>query len=360
MTSDDDLMAAFDARAQRRAERREFFTRAAGMAAVGGLMVSGAGRVAAQTPTPTPSPTSSPTPTGTPTPTFSDVDVLNFALNLEYLEANFYAFAITGSAIAADLQTGITTAGAQGAATGGRQVTFATPSIRQYAAEIAADELAHVKFLRATLSTLAVAQPAIDLGVTATSAFSRAAQAAGVVPAGTAFDAYANEETFLLAAYIFEDTGVTAYKGAAPLILNKQYVEASAGILAVEAYHAAMVRSLLFTKGIDPNRAAGALDLIGASEQISDARDTLDGAPKLDLVLGRGPDDDQGVRPISTADGEAANIAPLNPNGLVYTRTPQQVLNIVYLNGGAAVGTGGFFPAGMNGTIKTTAAASTT
>ena len=46
---------------------------------------------------------------------------------------------------------------------------------------------------------------------------------------------------------------------------------------------------------------------------------------------------------------------PLNANGLAYSRTTGQVLNIVYLNK-AAVTLGGFFPAGVNGTIKTSAA----
>ena len=313
-----DLTEAFDARVERRTERREFFRTFAGATAIaGGLFLSHAPLAYGQTAAPT------------------DADILNFALNLEYLEAQFYAFAATGAGLANSMLTGT---GTQGAVIGGRKVNFTDPVVSQYAQEIAQDEIAHVNFLRAQLGSSAVAQPAIDVGGTdPNGAFSKAAQAAGLVPPGTAFDPYANDENFLLGAYIFEDVGVTAYKGAAPLITSKVFLEAAAGILAVEAYHASLIRTVLYGKGI----ATPAPALIDATEKISDARDSLDGPS----------DDDQGVRNI----GSASNIAPLDGNGLAYSRSAGQVLNIVYLNR-MAVDRGGFFPTGMNGNIRTSAA----
>ena len=218
---------------------------------------------------------------------------------------------------------------------------FADPLVRDYAREIAADEVAHVTFLRAQLGTAAVVQPAIDISATPTSAFSNAARAAGLIGAGATFDPYAVAENFLLGAFIFEDVGVTAYKGAAPMILNRTYVEAAAGIMAVEAYHAAIVRTALYAKGV------ATPSLRTSADAISNARDSLDGTAT---------DDDQGISPV---DDQRRHRLPTSrrstPTASPMRGRTGQVLNIVYLTN-TAVSMGGFFPAGVNGNIKTSAA----
>ncbi|GAB7190706.1 ferritin-like domain-containing protein [Kineococcus sp. NUM-3379] len=257
----------------------------------------------------------------------SDATVLNFALNLEYLEAEFYSYAAYGHGLDTAMTGGT---GTLGGVTGGRRVPFATRAIRRYAEEIANDEIAHVKFLRTALGGSAVSRPAIDLR----DSFTAAARAAGLIPATGTFDPYASEENFLLAAFIFEDVGVTAYKGAAPLVFNKTFLEAAAGILAVEAYHAGVVRSLLYQ-----------LELAEATVKISDARDSLDGTSDLD----------QGAVSGDPRFGRA-NIVPTDGNGIAFSRSPGQVLNVVYLSP-RAVTRGGFFPAGVNGAVNTSAGA---
>jgi hypothetical protein len=323
------MIDVLDRRVERRNERRDFFKTAFGAAAVAGAGIgalSMGSRASAADPT---------------TPT--DADVLNFALNLEYLEAQFYSVAVTGVGLSPSVLTGT---GTQGAATGGRKVVFTDPLVAAYAKEIAADEVTHVTFLRTALGASAVAQPTIDIGVSPTGAFSTAARAAGLIPsaaAGTAqtsvFDPYADDNSFLLGAFIFEDVGVTAYKGASPLITNKTYLEAAAGILAVEAYHAALVRTALYSRGVQTPT------LRTSADAISNARDSLDGSSDLD----------QGISPTTINGVSASNIVPLDSNGIAFSRTTGQVLNIVYLNN-ASVTMGGFFPAGVNGNIKTSAA----
>ena len=330
MTDSEQLIDALDARAKRRGDRRAFFKTALGAAAVttaGAAALSVAGEAAAQT------------------VTYTDADILNFALNLEYLEAQFYAYAATDAGLPAALLGG---SGQQGAVAGGRRVAFTDPAVAAYAREIAADELAHVTFLRAQLGTSAVAQPAIDVSVGPNTAFSNAARAAGLITAGQTFDPYASDENFLLGAFIFEDVGVTAYKGAAALLTSKTYLEAAAGILAVEAYHAAIIRTTLSAKGF------ATPTLLTQADGISNARDTLDGGTEIDQ--GISPTSRAVVSGTTTTTYTLSNVVPADGNAIVYSRTPGQVLNIVYLTATAA-GLGGFFPAGVNGTIKTAAAA---
>ncbi|MGT2515722.1 ferritin-like domain-containing protein [Sphingomonas panni] len=338
MTDETQMVAALDARARRREERRDFFRAFGAVAAVGtGLALTSCGGNSNNSPTPTPSGSATATPTPTPSATgssgFTDNDVLNFALNLEYLEAQFYAFAANGTGLASTLLTG---SGTAGTVTGGRKANLNDPIVANYAREIAQDELAHVEFLRNALGSSAIAMPTLDISATPTSAFSNAARAAGLIGQGATFDPYENDDNFLLAAYLFEDVGVTAYRGAIGGLANALIRQVASGILAAEAYHAAMIRSAVFMRGLTTPT------LIDASEAISKARDDLDGQSDLD----------QGVRPI----GDRSNIMPFDATtGLPYGRTTGQVLNIAYLNRNA-VTTGGFFPAGVNGAIKSSAA----
>ena len=256
--------------------------------------------------------------------TISDADILNFALNLEYLEAQFYTIATTGMTLE---QAGVTTSGGDGSAGGtvtvkaGAKVPFVTPFLQAFANEVAMDEQNHVNFLRGALGSSAVAQPNIDL----MNSFNALAQAAGL---GSSFDPFASETNFLLGAFIFEDVGVTAYQGAAGLISSKTYLDKAVGIHNVEAYHAASIRTRIY--------AAGPMAQ-SISQAIAATRAKLDGTGNDDVGVG-------------TASSGAATIVDNNAMGMTYARTTSQVLSIVY--GGGKPGTGGaFYPNGLNGAI---------
>jgi hypothetical protein len=253
----------------------------------------------------------------------SDSDILNFALNLEFLEAQFYTLATTGQTI--DAAAGMSTKGGDGSAGGAvtvksnPMVPFTDPLLKQFAAEVASDEQNHVAFLQKQLAVSAIAQPAIDL----TNSFNALAKAAGL---GPSFDPFANDTNFLLGAFIFEDVGVTAYQGAAGLISSKTVLDKAVGIQNVEAYHAAGIRTRIFQAGAAAQ---------SASQAIAAARANLDGTGNDDVGVG--------------VSNGAATIVDSDSNAMTFARTTTQVLSIVY---GGGSGSGAFFPSGLNGTVK--------
>ena len=250
--------------------------------------------------------------------TVTDADIFNFALNLESLETEYYLRGTTGRGMD-DADAGTN----PGAVKGGRMVPWQNADLRQFMEEVALNELAHVRFYRRVLGRAAVSRPTIDIA----GGFAAAGKAAGL---GDGFDPFASEMNFYLGGMLMEDVGVTAYRGATTALVNKDNVSSAAGIMAVEAYHMGMARSSLYRMGSAARNAANAL---------SAARDRVDGPGDVDqgiLVNGR------------------ANIVPSDSDGRAFSRTPQQVLRIVYLANRSGVSGGGIFPEGMNGNLRTT------
>jgi hypothetical protein len=223
----------------------------------------------------------------------SVVDVLNFALNLEYLEAEFYTVATTGGTIN-NFGITITGSGTAGATTGGGPVSFPTNSTltQQVAQELAEDERFHVALLQNTILALGgtpIAKPAINLN------------ALGI--------GFTNQNDFLTLARIFEEIGVTAYGGAAPLLVsNPTVLGYAARILATEAEHVGFIRALI--------------------NQIQISVTPLD--------------------PVDVAPPPYGGMYfSTNSNAITAVRTPAQVLYLAF--GGGSLSKGGFFPAGING-----------
>lgn len=263
---------------------RRSFVRNLGLAAAAAGVVASSSSADAQTSAPT------------------DVDILNFALNLEYLEAEFYTMATTGMTIN-NFGLTITGSGNAGATTGGAQIPFSTSNstVRRMALELAADERYHVALLQNTIALLggtAIAKPAINLNAL-----------------GASF--YSSESTFLAISRIFEEIGVTAYGGAAALISNKTVLGYAARILATEAEHVGGIRALINQYGV-PTSALDSVDVLPPPS---------------------------GTMFFST-----------NSSAITAVRTPGQVLFLAF--GGAASATsGGFFPSGVNGNLNSSSSA---
>ena len=218
----------------------------------------------------------------------TDESVLNFALNLEYLEAEFYTVATTGQRIA-DIGIEITGRGRAGDTIGGGRVSLDNTT-RVVADQVALDEQNHVKFLRTALRGAVVAKPAINL------------EALGI--------GFRSQTEFLILSRAFEDLGVSAYAGAAKLIDNANILEAAARIALTEGQHAGLFRYLIAV----------------ANTAVT-------------------PVDNKDVPPLGSPSGRLFQV---DGNGLSTVRTASEVLKVAY--GGGTSG-GGFFPNGVNGDI---------
>jgi rubrerythrin len=131
-------------------------------------------------------------------PLTTDVTILNFALNLEQLEAAFYADAIDMAPLSGD--------------------------VLRLAQKLAANEQAHVEALTSAIKGLgADPDPA---------------------PAFSWGGALASQASFVKAAVRLEDIGVSAYNGAGPMLQDKKLLATAGSIVQVEARHAALVRAL--------------------------------------------------------------------------------------------------------------------
>jgi len=126
-----------------------------------------------------------------------DVDILNFALTLEYLEAAFYTMAV-------------------------KQVKGLSADEAKLAKKLRDDEDAHVDELTETIKKLG-GKPAAKPKVAFAGAF-------------------ASRAAFLKTSNALEDTGVSAYNGAAPSIKSVEVLAAAGSIVQIEARHAALIR----------------------------------------------------------------------------------------------------------------------
>ena len=346
-------MKTLDSLVEKALSRRSFLA-TAGLAGAGVIAASAAtGCSSGSSTAPTTPPVTNPT-----APAYTDADVLNFALNLEYLEAQFYLYAATGNGLASSDTTGGSASGFTTTGTVTVGSAAAVPGLsaaqQEILNEIAFEEQAHVKFLRSALGTAAVAMPDIDL-----SFFGPLAVAATITTDATgpnAFNPFSSFDYFLVGAFIFEDVGVTAYSGAAPLIsptgVASGYLTAAAGILAVEAYHAAYVRTSLTGRAIAAAAAGTSYPYVAAANLVESLR--------ANLTVGNSaaPSTTGSVETTLVVPGSlttASAIVAADPTTAVgFARSVNQVHHIVYGSPTVGVAKGGFFPSGTNSIFATT------
>ena len=227
----------------------------------------------------------------------------------------------------------------------GTKVVFSVPFFQQIANELAQTELQHVRAIQATIKAAGgtpIAMPLIDY----TAGFNGLSAAAKIT-----LNPYADQFSYILGALTFEDVGVTAYTGAAALLKDKGILSAAAGIQAAESYHAGTLRTILVGNAIANPPSKTVPDYVGMYAAIQGVRATLGGGTGTETILTTG-----GVQSMTTGFYTPSTIVAADAtNSLAFARTTDQVLHIVYEQGAGVFSAGGFFPNGVNGTIKTTA-----
>ena len=225
-------------------------------------------------------------------------DVLNFALNLEYLEANFYLYASTGTGLSSSLNgNGAAVQGAPGKL----PLDANTLAVCQ---ALATDEVNHIAGLRSAITSLGgtpIAQPVINLAANG--------------PITT-------QAQFISAARQFTALGGSAYVGGAQLLVSNPSVLTTASqILGAEGQHAGVLAYLAISQGIN--------------------------SPAIDA---------QDVPPSATNYITVDAVHALSP-----LRNTSQVLGVAYavstpgtVTPPVGVSMGGFFPRGFNGNVKST------
>ena len=145
--------------------------------------------------------------------------ILRIFCLLQCLEAQFYSCAVYGHSLSDDL----TGSGPQ--PIGCQRANFTNDDTYNVAMDVASNEIAHVNYLRTALGNSSVQCPLVNIG----DAFSAAADAALNTTLSPAFSPYVNDLYFLTGAFIFEDLGVTAYKGALTSFQSSDIMTAAAG-----------------------------------------------------------------------------------------------------------------------------------
>ncbi|CAM8898251.1 unnamed protein product [Rhodiola kirilowii] len=284
----------------------------------------------------------------------SDVDLLEFPLNLEYLEAEFFLWGSLGYGLdkVAPNLTG------KGPAPVGARIGKLDPLTRDVIQQFAFQEVGHLRAIKSTVKGFA--RPLLNLSA---EAFGSVMDSAFGKPLRPSFDPYASGLNYLLASYVVPYVGLTGYVGANPKLrsprsrkvrgfttyksqlfsrLKFKCNDFFAGLLGVESGQDAVIRALLYERARKKVSPYG-ISVAEFTHRISELRNKLGSAGLKDegLVVRkeRGPEGKMG-----------GNVLTGDQMSLAFDRTPEEILRIVYGSGNESV-PGGFYPKGGDGRI---------
>ncbi|KAJ7955209.1 Desiccation-related protein PCC13-62 [Quillaja saponaria] len=263
----------------------------------------------------------------------SDVGLLEFSLNLEYQEAEFFLHGALGfglDVVAPGLSGG-------GPPPIGARKANLDPLTRDIILQFGYQEVGNLRAIKRTVTGFP--RPLLNLS---TEIFASGIDRAFGRPLIPPFDPYANTINYLLASYIFPYVGLTEYVGANPNLQSSTSKQLVAGLLGTKSGQDAVIREYLYERAALEVHPYG-ITVAEFTNRISELGNRLAraGLKHEGLV----------VPPSNGADGKVAgNVLSGDQNSLSYARTPEETLRILYLTGDEH-GPGGFFPGGADGRI---------
>ncbi|KAK2976911.1 hypothetical protein RJ640_024745 [Escallonia rubra] len=262
-----------------------------------------------------------------------DIDMMQFAENLEHLEADFFLWSALGyglDQVAPSLAMG-------GPPPIGAQKANLDALTQHIIEEFGYEEVGHLRALKTTVGGFP--RPLLDLSA---HNFAKLFDQAFGYPLVPPFDPYRDSLSYMLASYVIPYVGLVGYVGTNPNINGYITKRLLAGLLGVEAGQDTVIRSYLYERAkevVHPYNHTVAEFTI----QISELRNRL-------AMCGI---KDEGIivpLELGAENRTMTNVLSANYDSLSYTRTPQEILRIVYGTGDEHV-PGGFYPQGGNGRI---------
>ncbi|CAI9100364.1 OLC1v1037344C1 [Oldenlandia corymbosa var. corymbosa] len=271
-------------------------------------------------------------PVGVPL-TKMDIDLLQFAENLEYLEAEYFLYGAFGAGLE-EFAPQLNNGGPPPIGARKANLDFLTQRIIE---EFAFQEVGHLRALNYTVGL--IPKPLLDISP---ETFATIMNEAFEYELDPPFDPYANSINYMLASYIIPYEGLVGYVGANQFLQGYKAKRLLAGLLGVEAGQDAVIRTYLYERAeelVYPYNHTVAEFTIRISE--------------LRNVLARCGIKDEGLfvpRELGAEMRITSNVLSANNESISYARTPEEILRTVYNSGNESI-PGGFYPEGANGRI---------
>ncbi|KAJ8766432.1 hypothetical protein K2173_022491 [Erythroxylum novogranatense] len=263
----------------------------------------------------------------------SDLDLLEFPLNLEYFEAEFFLHGSLGYGL--DVAAPNLTGGGP-SPVGAKQASL-DPLVKDVIEQFAWQEVGHLRAIKNTVKGFP--RPLLNLS---SESFATAMNMAFGKRLSPPFDPYASGLHYLIASYLIPYVGLTGYVGANPKLNGAVSKRLVAGLLAVESGQDAVIRTLLYQRAKKKVYPYG-ITVAEFTNRVSDMRNNLghEGLTDEGLIVSR----ERGAERKT-----AGNVLAGDQDSVGYARTAEQILRIVYGSGDEHV-PGGFYPKGANGRI---------